>query len=1051
MEATQESTQPCTDPRRMGYTNSGLQEEDLSDVICILHPNSYAAHDAVAATAAVSPQHILQRDELEHQNPDSPVLDIALRLSSKVKDPTLGFCFGRNRPRCDILLSPDDNAKRISNLHFKVFLTPDAILMLEDTSTNGSLVDNYRLRKGQDDSSRMLTNGSVIQVVNGSNPPDELRFIVRIPSREGLTMQYSKNMYQFLERVQKHQNQTGAAHLGNRQGSGPPVLPWAVANTYGMHWTGGTKYNVTGQIGKGAFATVYKLATKQQGAVYAAKELDKRRFMKNGILDQKVDNEMKIMRDLRHPNIVQYIDHHEHDRWIYIIMEYVPYGELSTFLQNGQEVPEPALQQVTRQVLHALQYLHKRKITHRDIKPDNILIASFEPLRVKLSDFGLSKVVQEESFLKTFCGTLLYCAPEVYPEYKTYRRGEVRKRRRFGDPYVSDDQSYVLFKKALLTFHRPPKTSPYDQSVDTWSFGAVLYHIMAGTPPYMGSAENRGAQMLQTIMTTEPDYGSLHAKGITGAGINFVSQLLNRDPQRRPKERESFQHPWIVDVADVDEYEDDDVHSDYGDALSDIGEDAEEELDASQISIHDEAEEQDSVERDELAQSKRPRIGPPDDVHYPSLPTMSGFKNAQPDPETTPRRLFGEITPAALQSSHALGASIEAYDGDDFSVRDFLSSAGESMISDGNSLNSIISLPEFPFGGSSPSLMGAENLVRQLNMNSSHPVTPYLRPLGVETPAKQGSLADRNETPAGGNVPAMEQANSNDATPKASKFNRRIHIPIPDTASESSSNHSRQGSCKDGCDDTDAPAAAAGEGVDSELATTLDAKTGKEIADPLRDGGQAQAQAQARTDNVPGPELGTMGIPKAVPTSQLRKPQPLLGKLTSLPGSIFDLTIRLENRMTSWGRGPQATICHPDPMDTRIPAYALEVTFWAPAIESRIAAGDDWTTIPGVMAILSTKTRKCIWVNDTELRRGEDSGREGLQQFGKLYSGDIITIFKHRSKFLKLQCEFYHGESAGPRPEQEKGFVVRRVLKSKEDSTAANRMPIPKNNALDKK
>jgi serine/threonine protein kinase len=55
-------------------------------------------------------------------------------------------------------------------------------------------------------------------------------------------------------------------------------------------------------------------------------------------------------------------------------------------------------------------------------------------LRVKLSDFGLSKVAQEETFMKTFCGTLLYCAPEVYPEYESYKRGEARKRRRLGDP-----------------------------------------------------------------------------------------------------------------------------------------------------------------------------------------------------------------------------------------------------------------------------------------------------------------------------------------------------------------------------------------------------------------------------------------------------------------------------------------------------------------------------------------------------------------------------------------------------------------------------------------
>lgn len=115
-------------------------------------------------------------------------------------------------------------------------------------------------------------------------------------------------------------------------------------------------------------------------------------------------------------------------------MEYIPAGELSDFTQKNGPMPEVMVKTVARQILHALDYLHRRKITHRDIKPDNILISSFDPLRVKLSDFGLSKVVNnQETFLKTFCGTLLYCAPEVYPEYDQYRRGE-RKRRRVGDP-----------------------------------------------------------------------------------------------------------------------------------------------------------------------------------------------------------------------------------------------------------------------------------------------------------------------------------------------------------------------------------------------------------------------------------------------------------------------------------------------------------------------------------------------------------------------------------------------------------------------------------------
>lgn len=65
-------------------------------------------------------------------------------------------------------------------------------------------------------------------------------------------------------------------------------------------WKGGNKYNKVGCIGKGAFAVVYKITDKFDGIPYAAKELEKRRFMKNGVLDQKVDTEMNIMRKIQH-------------------------------------------------------------------------------------------------------------------------------------------------------------------------------------------------------------------------------------------------------------------------------------------------------------------------------------------------------------------------------------------------------------------------------------------------------------------------------------------------------------------------------------------------------------------------------------------------------------------------------------------------------------------------------------------------------------------------------------------------------------------------------
>lgn len=557
-----------------------------------------------------------------------------------------------------------------------------------------------------------------------------------------------------------------------------------------------------------------------------------------------------------------------------------------------------------------------------------------------------------------------------------------------------------------------------------WSLGAVLFHLLCGSPPYTGRGDDRGAQMLRTIMTTDVEYDLLREEGISEEAIDFVSRLLRTDPHERPTERELFKHPWIADVADVDEYSDSEDLPLEDEQLAIITEAVEEELDASQLSINDHGDYKEIVIGGDSEETllKRPRLEADISIHYPSLPPIDSFSVLEVPTNlqaATANRLFGEVTSSALRSSGIFGNLSPR----NFDVKSDQSS-GESMEVDSDNLSAgVYSFPIPNFTGSAHSLLGADSLVGQLNMSPNDtssndpeatgdkPSTPQRRSVREVTPANQE-----------GADPAQDKHSATEVTPKALPFHRRIELPLPDTASESSMprSDSFQGPSSDGDDNKQ-----------DELAVTIDARTGREIVDelaPTTDGNYSDHQVM-ETRTMPSEE------PQSETASNFVKPRPLVGKLVTVPGSIFDLTLRLEDRMTSWGRGPLATFVYPDRMDTRIPAYAIEVTFWSPGLELLVDEGTDWLEIPNVMTILSTKTRNRIWVNDVELRRGPtmDNGSE-VWIFGKIYTGDIITIWQNGGKFLKFRCEIYHGDSARPRPESEKGFIVRQVLHSKSNS-----------------
>ncbi|KAL9130747.1 MAG: hypothetical protein Q9217_001143 [Psora testacea] len=1156
--ATQPATQPFLDPRRQG-TKSMLSEQDEGDVLCILLPSSRPALKAVDLVAEASPQHLLQNysiddipeaeSDLPHETTTStrqdsdneetqletdtqssdevrssrPARDIALRMTSRVHNPCLGFVFGRNPKRCDLLIS-SDSVMKVSNSHFRIFLNRHGVLMLEDTSTNGTFVDKVLLRSGKGGSgkgtgppsTRTLNAGAIIELPTVTRQAEEtIRFIVRFPSRDQAQEQYNLNLAAYLVYIQQAERQLQVAAAGKGDMPPPVLMPFnamkdkagaspnasilaAATGDYnhGLNWNGGEKYNVVSYVGKGAFAMVYKLSAKKDGEVYACKQIEKRRFIKDGVLNHKVHNEILVMKDLEHPHIVKYIEYHETKIHIFIVMEFVSYGDLSIYTESGTAMHEYMCQIMATQIIQALAYLHNRKITHRDIKPDNILVASHFPYIFKLSDFGLSKIVNnEETFLKSFCGTLLYCAPEIYPGFQRAKLGlHPSKRRRSWEP-------------------------------------------RKGTQP--GSMEDEGAMMLMNIMKAPPNWERLEQAGISAEGIDFIKRILVIEPSLRAQEAELLRHPWI---------------DPNGPSLEEIrmhtGGDGGDDLDASQLSLADKVVPQVSEdivdETEDYRETKRskhfqltelePEIdlfgsighgqawaGASDNQWTENQPlniaNAGAFVSSRPAQGS---RLFGEIGSSALRSSGVLGqdahaalqvSPAESHDPflNQSSEKDSeMESAegvcyadinlnGENYNTNATSAQHSLQYPQLLPGPThtepATSLLGAEALVGQLNMASpesgvsgasadskpASPLTPASRDaspgLGEEklstqsrksqasgmTPrqlmagqAEQGleSAPQSAQSPANYGQPDLTRPIDHTAIVEPySTFNTGSHLPRSHDSSGSSDAQSY--SCEQRLHDPNKsdisllPTAFNSQG--SEQYALSDANPGLKAPSPQTSSSQTVIATTATVG--PGPRMIS---PAAVEqTESFAKPPLRFGNLIPTPGSIATVTIKITSQATTFGRDPHSDFVHPNIREDRIPKNALDISMWYPNIERDIACGKtDWHLNESLIAILSTRTTRHVKVNGTRLMKGS-----GCWLYGKLKTGDVITVFGppegvnmagmdgKQKEYLRFRCEFFVGGSKEPRG-QEEPFVVEKeeekykqyeVRKSRESSAAKSR------------
>lgn len=251
------------------------------------------------------------------------------------------------------------------------------------------------------------------------------------------------------------------------------------------------------KLGQGAFGKV-RLATHIiTGEKVAIKILEKDKIFQQEDKNR-IEKEIKILKMIRHPNLIQLYQVIQSPKLIYLVMEYSPGKDLFSYIVANKKISEDEACLYFQQIIEGVEYCQKLNICHRDLKPENLLL---EGKTLKLIDFGLSNIANKEGKLSTACGSPSYAAPEIIAGHKDY----------------------------------------FGSRIDVWSCGVILYVMVCGFLPF-----------------EDPNTEKLYAKIIEGrfALPSFVTEcckdlirkIMNKDQDKRLTIKEIKEHPWYNSI-----------------------------------------------------------------------------------------------------------------------------------------------------------------------------------------------------------------------------------------------------------------------------------------------------------------------------------------------------------------------------------------------------------------------------------------------------------------------------------------------------------------------
>ncbi|PSR71716.1 hypothetical protein PHLCEN_2v12420 [Hermanssonia centrifuga] len=280
----------------------------------------------------------------------------------------------------------------------------------------------------------------------------------------------------------------------------PPIIPLEIRRPTGTYRL--SDFDIHRTLGTGSFGRVHLVRSKHNLRFYAIKVLSKEKIVRMKQVSH-TRNEQMMLQAVQHPFIINLWGTFQDSTNLYMVMDFVPGGELFTLLRRSNRFPDPVAKFYAAEVALALNYLHNLDIIYRDLKPENILL-NFDG-HIKIADFGFAKYCNNTAW--TLCGTPDYLAPEII--------GNAR----------------------------------YNKSVDWYALGVLIYEMLSGLPPF--HEPDASPVVLYEKIAQGPT--CIRWPAFNTNATDLILKFMERDPSKRYGNLrhgagDVFAHPWFREV-----------------------------------------------------------------------------------------------------------------------------------------------------------------------------------------------------------------------------------------------------------------------------------------------------------------------------------------------------------------------------------------------------------------------------------------------------------------------------------------------------------------------